>query len=130
MYWLDEHLSSKANIMSTNDEIIDKGPLSMAWDGTLRLLSSAVPLLPPRGLAGCTPTSLQQLDIRIILKEQRRQVSCYRYMAWSIVVSVVSCARHLLCERYLQSSYCTCPQLRVLTFHRVQSCAIADSEFP
>ena len=99
VYWSDEYLSSKASILSSNDEIIGKGPLTMAWDVTLSLVSSAISHRPPRGLAGCSSTSVQQMDIRIILKEQRRQVGCYRYMAWLIVVSVVSCAQHLLCDR-------------------------------
>lgn len=30
MYWVDDYLSSKANIFSTKDEVIEKGPLSMA----------------------------------------------------------------------------------------------------
>ena len=37
-----------ANILSTNDEMIEKVPLSMAWDVTLSLLSSAFVCLPPR----------------------------------------------------------------------------------
>ena len=75
-YWDDKYLNSRSLVLHTFDEHIANGPLCVAWNTTLSLLSEVIARTPqPPPTIGVATTSNQPPDITLVLEDRRRQVS-------------------------------------------------------